>query len=161
MVWNAGAAEDYRVTTAPSGEPVIANMNLEAENPDAQIERALFRPLPDGISAYELWQVQKRKLGLRQEYLDHWNSTVALTGTGRPVDAIISPMAPYVAPPHGNNKCVLTHKPRFDNANKTYIQISAIYDGVECPRLLGIDHPNWFSRRPVCGYQTASSSILQ
>ena len=74
---------------------------------DHHTERALFRPVADGISAYEVWQVQKRKLGLRQEYLDHWNSTVSLTGTGRPVDAIISPMAAYVAPPHGKNKCVL------------------------------------------------------
>ncbi|KAF8801241.1 amidase [Phlegmacium glaucopus] len=103
-VWNAGAAEDYRVATAPSGEPLIANMSLGVEGPNPDTERAMFRPLPNGISAYELWQVQKRKLGLRQEYLDHWNSTVALTGTGRPVDAIISPMASYVAPPHGNNK---------------------------------------------------------
>ena len=70
------------------------------------VEDLAFRPLADGISAYELWQVQKRKLGLRQEYLNHWNSTVALTGTGRPVDAIISPMAAYVAPPHGNNKYI-------------------------------------------------------
>lgn len=71
---------------------------------DSPSQRAPFRPLPDGISAYELWQAQKLKLSLRQEYLDHWNSTVTLTGTGRPVDAIISPMAAYVAPPHGNNK---------------------------------------------------------
>jgi amidase len=108
-VWNAGAGEDYRVATAPSGEPLIASMSLVVEDTDSA-ERPLFRPLSDGISAYELWQAQKRKLGLRQEYLDHWNSTVTLTGTGRPVDAIISPMAAYVAPPHGKNEYVLyTH----------------------------------------------------
>jgi len=121
MIWNAGAAEDYRVTTAPSGEPVIANMNLESENPDVPTERAIFRPLPNGSSAYELWQVQKRKLGLRQEYLDHWNSTVALTGTGRPVDAIISPMAPYVAPPHGYNKSA---------------QYTMVWNGLDYPALI-------------------------
>jgi amidase len=108
-IWNAGAAEDYRVSTAPSGEPLIANMSLAVE--DDHAERALFRPVADGISAYELWQVQKRKLGLRKEYLDHWNSTVSSTGTGRPVDAIISPMAAYVAPPHGKNKYVLFYEP--------------------------------------------------
>jgi amidase len=105
-IWNAGAAEDYRVVTASSGEPLIASMNLDT---DSNTGKALFRPLSDGISAYELWQVQKRKLGLRQEYLDHWNSTVTLTGTGRPVDAIISPMAACVAPPHGNNKYVIIY----------------------------------------------------
>jgi len=64
----------------------------------------LFRPTGPGISAFELWQIQKRKRGLRQEYLKHWEDTVNITGTGRPVDAILSPMAPYVAPPHGLNK---------------------------------------------------------
>lgn len=106
MVWNAGADEDFRVATAPSGEPVINNMSLEVEGSNTA-SKALFRPSLKGTSAYELWQVQKRKLGLRQEYLDHWNSTVTLTGTGRPVDAIISPMAAYVAPPHGKNKYAL------------------------------------------------------
>ena len=103
-IWNAGAAEDYRISTAPSGEPLIANMSLGLEDTESHIQRAISRPLVEGISAYELWQVQKRKLGLRQEYLDHWNSTVTLTGTGRPVDAIISPMAAHVAAPHGNYK---------------------------------------------------------
>jgi len=65
----------------------------------------LFRPTGPGISAYELWQFQKRRRELRQEYLQIWEAdSVSLTGTGRPVDAIISPMAPYTAPPHGLNK---------------------------------------------------------
>jgi len=87
-------------------------MNLTIDNPDLAIgaeNLPAFRPLADGISAYELWQVQKLKRDLRQEYLDHWNATVELTGTGRPVDAILSPCAPYVAPPHGMNKCVFFH----------------------------------------------------
>ena len=108
MIWDAGADEDFRAATALSGEPVINNMSLEVEEgSNSDNSKALFRPSLKGTSAYELWQVQKRKLGLRQEYLDHWNSTVTLTGTGRPVDAIISPMAAYVAPPHGKNKYVL------------------------------------------------------
>jgi amidase len=103
-VWSAGAAEDYRVSTTPSGEPVIANMSIEVEDTDSHTQITLFRPLSEGISAYNLWQVQKQKLALRQEYLDHWNSTATLTETGRPVDAIISPMAAYVATPHGKNQ---------------------------------------------------------
>lgn len=35
----------------------------------------------------------------RKEYLDYWNSTAALTGTGRPVDAFIAPVTPYAAAP--------------------------------------------------------------
>lgn len=109
-IWGAAAAEDYLVATAPSGEPVITTMDLSAENSDVVSPDGIpsFRPLPSGTSAYELWQVQKRKRDIRQEYLDYWNATVAVTGTGRPVDAIISPCAAYVAPPHGLNKYIFS-----------------------------------------------------
>ena len=106
-ICSAGAKEDYRVATLPSGEPVIASMNLAIDNPELSAEIVpAFRLLPDQISAYELWQVQKLKRDLRGEHLDYWNASVELTGTGRPVDAILSPCAPFVAPPHGMNECV-------------------------------------------------------
>lgn len=56
------------------------------------------------VSAYELWQIHNKKGDLRREYAEYWESSVSLTGTGRPVDAIISPVAPYTAPPHGKNR---------------------------------------------------------
>lgn len=66
--------------------------------------KAGFRPSGEtSVSAYQLWQIQKLKRDMRQEYLDAWNDTAKSTGTGRPVDAIISPVSPYVAPPHGKN----------------------------------------------------------
>lgn len=43
---------------------------------------------------------------LRKSHLDHWNKTTANTGTGRPVDAIISPAVAYTAVPHGLNTLV-------------------------------------------------------
>lgn len=33
----------------------------------------------------------------QKEYLEYWNSTAHLTATGRPVDAIIAPLAPFAA----------------------------------------------------------------
>ncbi|RMZ92623.1 hypothetical protein DV736_g172, partial [Chaetothyriales sp. CBS 134916] len=39
--------------------------------------------------------VDKREF--QKEYLDYWNSTASLTGTGKPVDGVISPLAPYPA----------------------------------------------------------------
>ena len=60
----------------------------------------------EGISAYQLWQVHKRRLALRKEYLDRWEATAKTTSTGRPVDAIISPAAAYASAPHGKNKLV-------------------------------------------------------
>jgi len=100
-IWGAGAVEDYRVTTLPSGEPIVHTMELTAETPDLVTS---VRPFYENISAYELWQVQKQRRDLREEYLEYWNSSVALTDTGRPIDAIISPCAPSTAPPHGMNR---------------------------------------------------------
>jgi amidase len=34
---------------------------------------------------------------LKKGYLDYWNSTASKTSTGKPVDAIISPVAPFPA----------------------------------------------------------------
>ena len=84
-------------------------MDPEAEE-GGDVERTTlpaFRVLPQSettSSSFELWQVQKKKKDLRLEYLDHWNASISKTGTGRPVDALISPCAPFAAPPHGRNK---------------------------------------------------------
>ncbi|EPQ57091.1 amidase [Gloeophyllum trabeum ATCC 11539] len=98
-IWAAGAAEDYAVTTQPTGEPILASMT-----DDAMTSEAPFRPShTDTISAYQLWQLHLKKQKLRKEYLDRWEATVEQTGTGRPVDAIIAPVSPWLAPPHGKN----------------------------------------------------------
>jgi len=96
-IMNAGYAEDTRVTTAPTGEPIITSMELDQED-------AAPRPRGTLLSAYEVSQVQKRKREMREAYLEHWQATFELTGTGRPVDMIISPAAPYAAPLHGTNR---------------------------------------------------------
>jgi len=101
-VFNAGALDDYIATTASTGEPIIGSMDITENEVVAQTD---FRPGLDRnpVSAYQLWQIQKLKTELRQEYLAHWNATVSSSGTGRPVDALVSPCAPYAAPPHGKN----------------------------------------------------------
>lgn len=81
-------------------------MTANVENLDAPPEVAMHRPRPLNLTAYQYWQVNIKQRELRQAYLDHWRETVSVTGTGRPVDALIAPMAPYVAPPHGTNRCV-------------------------------------------------------
>lgn len=77
-----------------------------------------FRPAEDGLTAYQLWQLQKEKTALRAQHLAHWRATSSLTGTGRPVDAIIAPVVAYAAPPHGMNKCVV-----FNLFRKYYILV--------------------------------------
>lgn len=102
-IWNAGSTEDFAITTSESGEPVIATMVPDSN--EATV--APFRPRIGGLTAYQLWQTQKARSDLRTTYLEHWNNTVASTGTGRPVDAIICPAAPYAATPHGKNRLVM------------------------------------------------------
>lgn len=81
---------------ATTGEPRLTSMALEGAEP---IETG--PPYTPGISAYELWKLHKKRIALREEYLNAWRATADATGTGRPVDAIIAPVAPYAAPPHG------------------------------------------------------------
>jgi len=102
-IWSAGCDEDFRAVTGLTGEPLIETMLDEAAGPAVP---TTFRPGDDSSasSAYQLWQLQKAKLKIRQEYLAMWEETTKTTGTGRPVDAIISPVAPYAAPPHGKNR---------------------------------------------------------
>lgn len=70
-----------------------------------QVEVPTMRPgYTKPLTAYELWHLHKVRRELRREYLEHWQATISKTGTGRPVDAIIAPVAPFVAPPHGMNK---------------------------------------------------------
>ncbi|THH06919.1 hypothetical protein EW145_g3745 [Phellinidium pouzarii] len=112
-IWAAGSLEDYATTTAKIGEPVIATMALDGVSSSLE----WLTPI-ESLSAYELWQLQKKRTELRKAHLDLWESTASLTGTGRPVDAIISPVAPYAAIPHGKN------------ADVTY---TMVWNGLDCP----------------------------
>jgi amidase len=77
-------------------------MSLDENGPPSSRTRAFLPPGPT-VTAYDLWQVHKRKQELREEHLDYWAASSKDTGTGRPVDAIICPAAAYAAPPHGKN----------------------------------------------------------
>lgn len=100
MIWGADGGEDYQTVTAPTQEPILQSQRIydEGEKP----EPPLFRKSAK-LSAYELWQAHKEKRALRKKYLDRWQATSSFTGTGRPIDGIISPVAPFAAPPHGAN----------------------------------------------------------
>ncbi|KAG2137384.1 general amidase [Suillus bovinus] len=113
-IWNAGSTEEYMTTTSVTGEPIITTMELDIA--DAAV--ASFRPQNDGMSVYQLWQVQKLRQDIRKEYLDHWKATVSETGTGRPVDAIICPAAPFAATPHGKNR---------------YLDYTAVWNALDYP----------------------------
>ncbi|KAL1952417.1 hypothetical protein VTO73DRAFT_1566 [Trametes versicolor] len=105
-IFVADDAQDLLNDCALSGEPLIQSMSPETDAHEYALDEPLIRTIVGErrhLSAYELWELHKQKRGLRKSYLDHWEATVANTGTGRPVDAIISPAAAYAACPHGCN----------------------------------------------------------
>lgn len=105
-IWTSGSDDDYKAVATLTGEPILNTMEILADE-NAVVSND-FLPIQENISAFKLWQLQKEKLALRQQYLDYWNKSVQISGTGRPVDAIISPMSPYGgAPPHGLNRCLM------------------------------------------------------
>lgn len=96
-IWAAAGREDTLAVTSQTGEPILKSM---AETNATEGTTFIGSK---GISAFELFKIQKKRAVLRKEYLDHWQSTSVSTSTGRPVDAIISPVAPFPPPPHGQN----------------------------------------------------------
>lgn len=103
-------AEDDAPATFDPEEPSVVEPSSDELKAKTKFEPG---PLAAGAdvppkTAFELWQLHAERRTLQKEYLDHWNATRDLTGTGRPVDAIISPVAAYPAPPHGYNSCVFS-----------------------------------------------------
>lgn len=58
--------------------------------------QALIPDTPQA-NAMDIWAINAEKVQLNKGYMDYWNSTAKETGTGRPVDAIICPLAPFPA----------------------------------------------------------------
>lgn len=100
-IWAAAGDADYAAVASQTGEPVLKSMSNYGAS--SRTSEAGVYINDQGVSAFELFQTQKRRAALWKEYLDYWQSTKSTTLTGRPVDAIISPVAPFPPPPHGKN----------------------------------------------------------
>ncbi|BEI90011.1 uncharacterized protein CcaverHIS019_0300810 [Cutaneotrichosporon cavernicola] len=60
---------------------------------DAAAEAARANP----PTVNELWKTQAARQAYLAEFLAHWQATRELSGTGRPFDGVIAPIAPYPA----------------------------------------------------------------
>jgi amidase len=58
---------------------------------------SVYGTLKDQYTASQIAKVNVLKRQYQKEYMEYWNSTSSLTGTGRPVDAVIAPLAPFAA----------------------------------------------------------------
>jgi amidase len=58
---------------------------------------ATYSTFQKGITASEIAAINVAKREYQKEYMEYWDSTSSLTGTGRPVDAILAPLVPFAA----------------------------------------------------------------
>lgn len=84
--WKYDGGADIHSSMALSGEPLAPQVSMSYG--DKSWEQ------------YSAAEISATNIGLRKwqkEYMDYWNSTAELTGTGRPVDGVIAPLAPFPA----------------------------------------------------------------
>ena len=80
--WAFDGGADCKKDFALSGEP--------------QAEQALIA-YHEQANASDIMAVNIEKREVQKDYMEYWNSTSKETGTGEPVDAVISPLAPFPA----------------------------------------------------------------
>ncbi|OCL03701.1 amidase [Glonium stellatum] len=83
--WVYDGGEDVHSAFKLSGEPLIPQIALYSDKPFEQAKGS-------DIAAVNVTIRQ-----IRKEYMEYWNSTTGVTSIGRPVDAIIAPLAPFPA----------------------------------------------------------------
>ncbi|KAL7422614.1 hypothetical protein Q5752_003262 [Cryptotrichosporon argae] len=76
-------------TLAAGGEPWPRGLELFKE----AVQTASSKP----ALASDLWRLQAARTSYAKEALDDWLATANLTGTGREIDALISPVSPWPA----------------------------------------------------------------
>jgi hypothetical protein len=75
---------------------VYSALGLSGE-PMAAPVASFYETRKEQYTASQISQINILKRQYQKEYMEYWNKTSSLTGTGRPVDAIISPLAPFAA----------------------------------------------------------------
>ncbi len=53
-------------------------------------------------TADKIWEINLRLREYQKEYMEYWNGTARQTKSGKPVDAILTPVAPFAALQFGN-----------------------------------------------------------
>lgn len=98
-------------------------------DPDADPDDVpAFRVPRQPLNAYQLWQLGKERRELRKSLLDRWQATASQTGTGRPIDALICPVAPYAAVPHGQTRYVTELSSSLLHVNSQCAQNDEVFD---------------------------------
>ncbi|CEL63928.1 Acetamidase OS=Emericella nidulans (strain FGSC A4 / ATCC 38163 / CBS 112,46 / NRRL 194 / M139) GN=amdS PE=2 SV=1 [Rhizoctonia solani AG-1 IB] len=88
--------EAIRTILAESGEPAMPPM--------AQLLGEHLRA--EKFTLSQSWEGNTQRDQFRAQVLKHWNDTALRSKSGRPVDAILCPVAPTLAAPHGTTRWV-------------------------------------------------------
>ena len=85
-IWMFDGGADLHSSLGLAGEPMAAQV------------QALYGSAPvEPLNATKIAEVNIAKREYQKEYMEYWNSTKDQTGTGRPIDAILMPLAPFAA----------------------------------------------------------------
>ena len=89
----------YQIKTwvLDGGLDIHTALNLSGESIAPPIEAFYGKEPTEQFKASEIATLNVEKRQYQKEYLEYWNSTVNLTGTGRPVDGLLMPVAPFAA----------------------------------------------------------------
>ncbi|BEJ12730.1 hypothetical protein CspHIS471_0211900 [Cutaneotrichosporon sp. HIS471] len=83
---------DLDVLAVPSRSGILSPQELEIT--DSQSITVLLDRIKDRTySAEQVVRAFCRRAAIAQQLLDHWNATEAVTGSGRPVDAVLCPVS--------------------------------------------------------------------
>ncbi|CAD6896555.1 unnamed protein product [Tilletia controversa] len=89
QLYEADGGIDVARMAEAGGEPLMTSVAVPAPK---------WEP-----TVFEGWQLNKLRAKYQKEFLDHWQATQGQTGTGRPVDALLAPVAPWASCPHDMN----------------------------------------------------------
>jgi Asp-tRNA(Asn)/Glu-tRNA(Gln) amidotransferase A subunit family amidase len=84
--------------TADGCEDILHDLNAAGEPIIPHVQGLIKRGKDKGLSVYQYWQLNKRKIALQQKYLDRWNNTQS--PSAKPVDVLLSPTTPHTAVRH-------------------------------------------------------------
>ncbi|ETN40191.1 uncharacterized protein HMPREF1541_04467 [Cyphellophora europaea CBS 101466] len=87
----------FKTWTYDGGKDVHDAFGLSGETVAAQVAMSYGREAREQFKASDIAATNVEQRQSKKEYLDYWNSTAELTGTGRSVDGLIAPLAPYPA----------------------------------------------------------------
>ncbi|KAF2785897.1 amidase [Melanomma pulvis-pyrius CBS 109.77] len=87
--------EGLKTWVYDGGLDVRSAFELSGETMIDQV--AFFKKLDKEYTASEIAATNVKLRQLKKEYMEYWNGTAEKTSTGRPVDAVIAPLAPFPA----------------------------------------------------------------